>query len=114
MESVQDSIINRKNTHEVFGYDLMVDTDLNVWLIEINSSPCMEYSTDITKKLVKLVMEDTLKVIVDYNFAKDKTNVDTGLWKLIHKGNYIEINNPPPGLNLMCVGNKITSFNDEI
>jgi tubulin monoglycylase TTLL3/8 len=47
LESVQDVIKSRKNTHEIFGYDLMVDTNFNVWLIEINASPCMEYSTVI-------------------------------------------------------------------
>ena len=30
---------------ELFGYDFMVDTNLNVWLIEVNSSPSMELST---------------------------------------------------------------------
>ena len=45
LESVQDVIKSRKNTHEIFGYDLMVDTNFDVWLIEINASPCMEYST---------------------------------------------------------------------
>jgi tubulin monoglycylase TTLL3/8 len=45
MESVQDIVVARKKTHEVFGFDLMVDEEFNVWLIEINSSPCMEYST---------------------------------------------------------------------
>ena len=32
-------------THEMFGYDFMVDTNFNVWLIEVNSSPSMEHST---------------------------------------------------------------------
>lgn len=45
LESVQDVVINRKNCHEIYGFDLMVDEQFNVWLIEINSSPCMEYST---------------------------------------------------------------------
>ena len=47
----------------------MVDDDYNVWLIEVNSSPAMDYSTKITKKLVKSVMKDTAKIIVDWNFA---------------------------------------------
>ena len=33
---------NRKNSFEFYGYDFMVDQDLNVWLIEVNSSPSME------------------------------------------------------------------------
>lgn len=40
-----ESIENRKNTHEMFGYDFMVDENYKVWLIEINSSPSMDYST---------------------------------------------------------------------
>jgi len=26
---------------ELFGYDFMIDTDLNVWLIEVNQNPCL-------------------------------------------------------------------------
>lgn len=48
----------------------------------------MEYSTSITKDLVQRVLEDTVKVVVDYSTAKKgtKKNVDTGGFKLIYKG----------------------------
>ena len=29
----------------MFGYDFMVDDKNKVWLIEVNSSPAMDYST---------------------------------------------------------------------
>lgn len=45
LESVQDMIENKKNSVELYGYDFMIDEELNVWLIEINSSPAMDYST---------------------------------------------------------------------
>ncbi len=45
MEACQDAVENRKNSHEMFGYDFMVDDQYNVWLIEVNSSPAMDYST---------------------------------------------------------------------
>ena len=49
---MRPSIVHRPNAHEIFGYDFMVDTFLNVWLIEVNSSPSMEYSTKVTEKIV--------------------------------------------------------------
>lgn len=45
LESVQDQVENRKNSFEMFGYDFMVDEKNKVWLIEVNSSPAMDYST---------------------------------------------------------------------
>jgi len=45
MESVKKLIKNRKNSFELYGYDIMIDEHLNAWLIEVNSSPAMDYST---------------------------------------------------------------------
>ena len=36
----------------------MVDTSFNVWLIEVNSSPSMEYSSAITEMMVQDVMHN--------------------------------------------------------
>ena len=40
----------------------MVDTSLNVWLIEVNSSPSMEYSSSITEKMVKEVLMNICEI----------------------------------------------------
>jgi len=31
----------RVNNFEVFGLDFMIDANYNVWLIEINTNPCL-------------------------------------------------------------------------
>lgn len=61
----------------------MIDDKLNPWLIEVNSSPAMDYSTEVTRKLVKMVLEDTVKVMID---PYKKKNKKKGLFRLIYDG----------------------------
>lgn len=44
---VKSKIFKRRKCFELLGYDFMVDDDFNPWLIEVNSSPAMDYSTVI-------------------------------------------------------------------
>jgi len=32
---------------EIFGYDFILDHDLNPWLIEVNTNPCLEESSSL-------------------------------------------------------------------
>ena len=73
LKAVADQIGARRNSNELFGYDFMIDENYNPWLIEINSSPTMEHSTKITARLCKAVLQDTVKVLLDYTYAKKGT-----------------------------------------
>lgn len=59
---LQESLQARPNSHELFGYDFVVDQALNVWLIEVNCSPSLEHSTPITARLCAQMMDDLFKV----------------------------------------------------
>lgn len=63
----------------------MIDESLDPWLIEINSSPSMDYSTPVTRRLVKMVLEDTVKVVIDLKKKKSKKK-NAGLFKCIYNG----------------------------
>jgi tubulin monoglycylase TTLL3/8 len=71
----------------MFGYDFMVDTNFNVWLIEVNSSPSMEYSTHVTTKLVKEVLTQIPHLVYDNDNGKvfdDEVNKKVGKFELIY------------------------------
>eukprot|EP00347_Sterkiella_histriomuscorum_P020315 403338280 len=65
MLAARAMVIHKENTHEMFGYDFMVDTDFNVWLIEVNSSPSMEHSTKVTQRLVKSILTEIPHLVID-------------------------------------------------
>ena len=73
-KSVKDSVVcvkdilnnNKKSiTFEVFGYDFMIDNDFNVWLIEVNTNPCLELSCSYLAKIIPEMLENAFKVALD-------------------------------------------------
>ena len=45
IKAVQDKLEPQKSAMELVGFDIMLDDAFNPWLLEVNSSPTMEYST---------------------------------------------------------------------
>lgn len=45
VKSGKEKFGKRVNSFGVLGFDFMVDSEFRVWLIEVNASPSMEYST---------------------------------------------------------------------
>ena len=42
----------KANCFEVFGYDFIIDCKFKIWLIEVNTNPCLEESSSILKVLL--------------------------------------------------------------
>ncbi|EGR33829.1 tubulin-tyrosine ligase family protein, putative [Ichthyophthirius multifiliis] len=54
IESCKKQLNKQENrfNFELFGYDFMIDVDGHVYLIEINSNPCLEESNDLLSQLI--------------------------------------------------------------
>ena len=74
---------NRNYCFEIFGYDFMMDEDKNIYLIEINTNPGLEISSDLIAELIPRMIDDALLLTVDKLFP---TEYDCE-W-LNEKGNY--------------------------
>ncbi|XP_018320481.1 tubulin glycylase 3D-like [Agrilus planipennis] len=67
----QNRIYRRKNTFELYGSDFMITEDFKPWLLEINCRPALYGSTSVTARLCPKVLEDTIKLMVDYERNKE-------------------------------------------
>ncbi|XP_037961054.1 tubulin glycylase 3B-like [Teleopsis dalmanni] len=68
----------RENCYELYGCDFMLDKTLDPILIEINSTPDLSPSTEITRRVCPMVLAHMIKVVVDLS---EDPEADTGLFK---------------------------------
>lgn len=73
ISSVQDTInsSNYKYCFQMFGYDFMIDTDMNVKLIEINTNPSLDYDpTEVPFKhfMFPRMLEELFELTIDQYF----------------------------------------------
>jgi tubulin monoglycylase TTLL3/8 len=54
---------------EQFGFDVMLDAGLRAWLIEVNSTPDMWYTTTVTEELVKEASEGMAALLCEGGFG---------------------------------------------
>jgi len=55
----------RSQCFEIFGYDYIIDREFNTWLIEANTNPCLEESSDLLRMLLPRMLNDAFKLTVD-------------------------------------------------
>jgi hypothetical protein len=55
----------RKFSFEIFGCDFLIDNNFDVVLIEVNTNPGLEESSELLRLLVSRMIEDTLRLTID-------------------------------------------------
>ena len=74
LESVKKKLKYGKggSCFELFGYDFIIDGDYNPWLIEVNTNPCLEESSQLLCKYMPRMVNDMLKLTLDVAFSQKK------------------------------------------
>lgn len=62
-EQLKSSTI--KKSFELLGYDFMIDSSLQTYLIEINSNPCLEFACPMLEELINSMIEGVFQIAVD-------------------------------------------------
>jgi len=73
LKSVQSVIVNDKHCFEMYGFDVLLDTNLKPWLIEVNASPSLTTTTEVDRKLKMLLLQDTFDIVVPPNWGATET-----------------------------------------
>jgi hypothetical protein len=74
MKSVKGKIVQQKYTFELFGYDFIIDEDMNTYLIEVNTNPCLEESNTILKNMLPRMIDDLMNITMDPLFFPSESN----------------------------------------
>ena len=69
---------HRRNCFELYGFDILIDSDLKPWLLEVNLSPSLNCETPIDMKIKSAMLCDLLNLIGKL-FRIDKGTV---FWKV--------------------------------
>mmetsp|Transcript_14084 Transcript_14084/g.12436 ORF Transcript_14084/g.12436 Transcript_14084/m.12436 type:complete len:140 (+) Transcript_14084:324-743(+) len=64
----------RHHSFELFGYDYMVDENQKVWLIEVNTNPCLELSSNYLSRLIPSLIENMVEISLDPLFPAPEWN----------------------------------------
>ena len=58
----------RKNCFEIFGFDFIVDKNYEVFLLEVNTNPGLEESSELIRMLVPRMIDDAFRITIDEIF----------------------------------------------
>lgn len=73
MNNLED-LSNTSNLHnfEMFGFDFMLDENLQTWLLEVNTNPGLEQNNKWASNIVNNMLEELIQICVDVHTRKTK------------------------------------------
>lgn len=79
--------LHRNNCFEVFGYDIILDSELKPWLLEVNLSPSLACESPLDLTIKSNLLADTFNMIGVRKYDRRKESSS----KLKHKSNNTKV-----------------------
>ncbi|KYQ92552.1 hypothetical protein DLAC_06543 [Tieghemostelium lacteum] len=73
---------HRNNSFELLGFDILLDENMNPYLLEVNTNPGLHLLTDVVNVHHKEAVDDLFKVVLDFKSDIKKFNSNQWILKL--------------------------------
>ena len=74
-KKMKQSNINQKNCFELYGFDILFDSDLKPWLLEINLSPSLGTDSPLDLHIKSNLLNDTFNLVGIRRFDRKKESL---------------------------------------
>ena len=81
LKSVQNVVINDKHCFEMYGFDVLLDSSLKPWLIEVNASPSLSTTTEIDRQIKMNLINDTFRIVIPPDWGEEGSKRGTNTCK---------------------------------
>ncbi|KAE9552355.1 hypothetical protein FO519_004438 [Halicephalobus sp. NKZ332] len=109
LKSVQQIIIQDSHCFELYGYDILLDSELKPWLLEVNASPSLTPSSQDDFEMKFRVLNHMLDVL-DLDKVRIGNETTVGGFDLLVKNNEILYKPESPANNLVSKDGSIPGF----
>lgn len=72
LKAVQNAMCSDKHCFELYGFDVLIDSNLKPWLIEVNASPSLCTTTIKDKLLKKKLISDLVEIVISEKWVDEK------------------------------------------
>jgi tubulin polyglutamylase TTLL5 len=72
LSAMKKNNMNRLNCFEVFGFDILIDSELKPWVLEVNMSPSLATDSPLDFKIKTNLLTDTLNLCGLKRFDRKK------------------------------------------
>lgn len=92
------------NCFQLFGYDFLVDSNFDVWLLEVNDIPMLHASGPVTERLCDPCLRDALRLVLD---GPERETSCSPKFEMLYSGPHISKCLPETGSLLSIEGKSI-------
>jgi hypothetical protein len=69
-------MMHRQNCYEIFGFDILLDSDLKPWLVEVNLSPSLSADSPLDMTIKANLCTDTFNMVQIKKFDRKKESLN--------------------------------------